>query len=477
MSDPPYVELARSGELGRRAAEAFELLGPRCVVCPRGCKVDRRDDVAGLCAVGRHAVVASYFPHFGEEDCLRGRRGSGTIFFSGCNLRCVFCLAPGTRVATSEGPRAIEELFAEGKDEVSVAGGAVRRAEDTRVVTVTGELAPVSKLFHHRHAGELVRVKPMSAPALRLTPNHEVFAAHRSAPADVTKVPAGRLTLDHMLVVPKRLPEAGRVDLDCGEILGRHVSRPVRRRGRRSDEVERLLSSPRTSREISAELGFHPAYVRTLRSRLNRGLWPRRERPRSLVYEDGLVRFSGEHRPGIPERIAVNEAVAWLLGLYCAEGHVQALGGRPNASRLIFSLARHETKTATRATTILRDTFDVRPVVVDRATTMTVEVGKTSVALLLRGLAETGARNKRIPRPVFVAPDPIQRSFLDGYLTGDGTVTLTHLVGTTVSGELAHGLYEVGLRLGVLPSIHRWNPPRTKCSGSEVRARIRQRGA
>jgi putative pyruvate formate lyase activating enzyme len=47
--------------------------------------------VKGLCAIGRDAVVASYFPHFGEEDCLRGRRGSGTIFFSGCNLRCVFC--------------------------------------------------------------------------------------------------------------------------------------------------------------------------------------------------------------------------------------------------------------------------------------------------------------------------------------------------------------------------------------------------
>jgi putative pyruvate formate lyase activating enzyme len=78
-------------ELERRAAEAHELLGERCVVCPRGCKVDRRADVAGLCAIGRHAVVASYFPHFGEEDCLRGHRGSGTIFFSGCNLRCVFC--------------------------------------------------------------------------------------------------------------------------------------------------------------------------------------------------------------------------------------------------------------------------------------------------------------------------------------------------------------------------------------------------
>jgi len=48
-------------------------------------------DKFSVCRVGRHAIVSSYFPHFGEEDCLRGHRGSGTIFFAGCNLRCVFC--------------------------------------------------------------------------------------------------------------------------------------------------------------------------------------------------------------------------------------------------------------------------------------------------------------------------------------------------------------------------------------------------
>lgn len=85
-----YLELGVE-ELRRRAAEAYELLGPRCLVCPRRCTVDRRVDERGLCGPGRHAVVASRFPHFGEEDCLRGRRGSGTIFLSGCNLRCVFC--------------------------------------------------------------------------------------------------------------------------------------------------------------------------------------------------------------------------------------------------------------------------------------------------------------------------------------------------------------------------------------------------
>jgi putative pyruvate formate lyase activating enzyme len=88
---PSYLALHASGELRDRAERALALLGDRCRVCPRLCKVDRLSDQAGLCRVGRHAVVASHFPHFGEENCLRGTRGSGTIFFSGCNLRCVFC--------------------------------------------------------------------------------------------------------------------------------------------------------------------------------------------------------------------------------------------------------------------------------------------------------------------------------------------------------------------------------------------------
>jgi putative pyruvate formate lyase activating enzyme len=90
--EPWSLALHRSGELEERACRALVLLsGPNCEVCPRLCSVDRLADERGLCRIGRRAVVASYFPHFGEENCLRGWRGSGTIFFAGCNLRCVFC--------------------------------------------------------------------------------------------------------------------------------------------------------------------------------------------------------------------------------------------------------------------------------------------------------------------------------------------------------------------------------------------------
>jgi putative pyruvate formate lyase activating enzyme len=89
--EPSSLALARSGVLAERARDALELLAHRCRVCPRECTVDRLADERGLCRIGRRAVVASHFPHFGEENCLRGWKGSGTIFFSGCNLRCVFC--------------------------------------------------------------------------------------------------------------------------------------------------------------------------------------------------------------------------------------------------------------------------------------------------------------------------------------------------------------------------------------------------
>ncbi len=91
LSWPAYLGLGAGG-VAARAETARRLLGPqRCGVCPRLCKVNRLADQRGLCAIGRQAVVAAHFPHFGEEDCLRGTNGSGTIFFSGCNLRCVFC--------------------------------------------------------------------------------------------------------------------------------------------------------------------------------------------------------------------------------------------------------------------------------------------------------------------------------------------------------------------------------------------------
>jgi putative pyruvate formate lyase activating enzyme len=89
--EPAYLRLLRSGELANRVRCSRQHL-EKCDLCARYCRVDRRQSIRGaVCRTGERAVVYSAGPHHGEEDCLRGWRGSGTIFFSWCNLRCIYC--------------------------------------------------------------------------------------------------------------------------------------------------------------------------------------------------------------------------------------------------------------------------------------------------------------------------------------------------------------------------------------------------
>ena len=89
--EPVYLRTLREGGLDNKVEAALEELAD-CKACPRDCGVNRLlDEKKGVCHTGRWPYVASAFHHFGEENCLRGWNGSGTIFFSYCNLKCVFC--------------------------------------------------------------------------------------------------------------------------------------------------------------------------------------------------------------------------------------------------------------------------------------------------------------------------------------------------------------------------------------------------
>ncbi len=87
---PSYRRLLDSGELERRVEESKKHLSP-CTVCPRNCRTNRLENQKGICLAGKDVRVSSYNLHHGEEPPLSGTRGSGTIFFAGCSLRCRFC--------------------------------------------------------------------------------------------------------------------------------------------------------------------------------------------------------------------------------------------------------------------------------------------------------------------------------------------------------------------------------------------------
>ena len=81
---------ANFGSFGESVRQLAERMNP-CVLCPRKCKVNRSKGEVGFCGVGDMPLVSSVGPHFGEESVLVGSGGSGTIFFAGCNLGCIFC--------------------------------------------------------------------------------------------------------------------------------------------------------------------------------------------------------------------------------------------------------------------------------------------------------------------------------------------------------------------------------------------------
>ncbi len=84
--EPAYLKLFRAGKIEERVTGGLRELED-CCACPRNCHINRLENEARVCHTGRYAKVASAFAHFGEEDCVRGWNGSGTIFFS----LCVFC--------------------------------------------------------------------------------------------------------------------------------------------------------------------------------------------------------------------------------------------------------------------------------------------------------------------------------------------------------------------------------------------------
>ena len=86
---PNYRQL--SEEEFERRIEGLRARYADCDLCAYECYVDRTAGREGTCQVDDTAYVSSHFPHFGEEDCLRGHRGSGTIFLANCNMKCVFC--------------------------------------------------------------------------------------------------------------------------------------------------------------------------------------------------------------------------------------------------------------------------------------------------------------------------------------------------------------------------------------------------
>ncbi len=449
----------------------------QCDLCPRDCKL--HEGQRGACfvraRVGDAMVLTTYGRSSGfcvdpieKKPLNHYLPGSAALSFgtAGCNLACKFCFSPQTWIATNDGMRRIGDLFDACPEKATLGEGRIGFPADLEVWTRHATRTRVTKVFARPYAGELLSLRAACCPPIQATPNHGIFAAHRSDLETVRKIPAEELTTDHYLVVPKRRPSTTEVVLSARDWLSRLDIAPHAARPRRieTSHLAELLRMDGTSGEMGAALGYHPTYVRKLRSQLARGALASCEDARAvtLTCRHERVRFMGEKGDGVPESLLLNEDLAWLLGIFCAEGSITSHPSRPNSFHLSFCFGRHEQDLITRTARLLTEIFHARPLIVARRTTITVEIGQTSIARLFEALCGRGAHNKQIPPPVLQAPVPVMRAFLEGYLAGDGHRTPTHAVGLTVSERLALGLFELGLHLGMLPTYFEHTPAATK---------------
>lgn len=410
--------------------------GHRCVIFPghRGiCQVRFND--GGTLRVPWGYVAALQCDPTEKKPFYHVLPGSKTLTFGmlGCDYHCPNCFTPETRVVTDRGVLPIGELFMLGAYVLGTPTGEITHPRGLQAITSGGQARPVVQVFKHRYVGNLVVIHPYYLPALRCTPDHRVFATADPA-QHPQELEARLLTARHYLAVPRRY----------------HFSSP------QAVDVRKELAAHRsefgTPHKMSAKTDH--SYIRHVRSKVRRGLWTEHKIAK-LIVDGRTVRFSKEHRPGIPVRIRVDCNFARLLGYYCAEGSIHKSSGRPNSYGLTFAFGPREADLADETRRLIASVLGLQATVRTRPTSLIVTIEKASAALLFRSLCGTGATAKRVPQVLFDAPHPVVEAFLDAYVRGDGfryrngKVTVT-----TKSAALAYSAAWLGLKTGRLPSLY-----------------------
>jgi uncharacterized Fe-S radical SAM superfamily protein PflX len=190
-----------------------------CNFCRWNCRVDRSNPTKlGTCQLDTTSRVSTYFHHRGEELPIRGTQGSGTIFFTSCNMRCVFCLHPYTVILTDKGLYTIEEIFKASGNELQHCGGFVRFPNNLHTYSYDGRKVRVVKVFKHHYNGDLLKIKASHAPPIKLTPSHEMVVY--DSQGRVVKKPAKALSHTHKLVIPfPRVEKKATATMDAEQIL------------------------------------------------------------------------------------------------------------------------------------------------------------------------------------------------------------------------------------------------------------------
>ncbi len=437
----------------------------RCGVCQRRCLMNEgqwgycqtRVNKAGKLYTSIYGVVSSLnLDPIEKKPVFHFKPGSECLSFGtyGCNFRCIFCFTPDTNIVTENGIYTLEELY--------------DKNLKLKVITHLGKLQKIRKVFKHRYKGQIINIKASYTPPIKCTPSHKFFATTTPSSEKIIKIKASELTSSHYLIIPKNYPFSENVTFDIKQLLTPLSGQFKKSRKTSFEDVLKIMSLSQNvaiSKKIGEIFNLHPAYVRTLRSKLRLSNFNKQTiefEKNSILEKKSLIKFKTEKLPFIPRFLNLNEDLARLLGFYCAEGWVGKSKNRPSSYRLILSFGKREIDYVQEVKDLIIKTFNVKPKIIKRRTTTTVEIGKSSIALFFKLLCGSGANKKQVPSALNRAAKNIVESFLEGYVKGDGRQNSREIVINTTSQKLALGIYWLVLKLGFLPRFYTWQPPKIK---------------
>ncbi len=438
----------------------------RCFACGHRCII--RKGKRGICQVrfnqgGALRVPWGYVAAL-QSDPIEKKPffhvlpGSNALTFGmlGCDFHCGYCFTGDTVVITALGPKTLEECFAACARVEKCPNAEIGVPSNMSVIAASGKSRKVKAIFKHPYRGPMAVIRPYYLPALQCTPDHRVFATD-----DVSRAPeltkAGNLTTNHYLAIPRKFSFSTLQTVNVADVLLNHrieYQTPWKLPAHDVETIMKETELGKTSREIGFMLGKHPSYIRHIRSKFRRGRINSSRTGRAIV-ERTTIRFPNEHRPGIPVQFTVNEDIARLFGLYCAEGSVINDKKRPNSFSVDFSFSPKEKDYAGEVSESLKRNFHLETSLTKRATALGVSTGKSSFGVLMKSLAGGKASEKRVPAPIFQCKASVVQAFLDAIVDGDGhRFENGKISATTVSHDLAYGIAWLALKLGQLPSLY-----------------------
>ena len=461
--------------------EKLENNAVRCYACGHRCLI--KDGREGICRVRYNVGGTLYVPHgyvgalqvdpTEKKPFFHILPGSETLTFGmlGCDLHCSYCFTGTTRVPTTRGMVALESLFARAMRVQRNHDGEIAFVDDVQVFSHTGQTRPVRAVFRHAYSGDMLTLVPAFCPPIECTPDHKFLAVarpKRGSPLGKPEfIPAQDLSPEYCLAMPKSFASRNMM-LDTADWLALLATSSRMKRQWPEEflkDVLGLYQSGYTSGEIALRMNESRSRVAPIVEKVRSGQTAPEELLRYggvVLIEGSHVRVFNEHTPGIPQRVALDESLAELLGYYCAEGCVwHDVKRRANATMLTFSFGRHEEHLANRVAQLLADLFGVQAQIKRRATTCAVVTYKLSLGLLFAALCGSDARTKRVPPPLFEANSKVAAAFLKAYAAGDGSQTPNGMIdAATVSLDLAYGAAWLALKSGAVPFLRSYQNPR-----------------